>query len=109
VGRQDAVHLRDALLALERDGGVVVAEGIRRASGGDIVESALRAFSSYHPAPVLRSVPEGIVLCDTNLLFYYQNRLAAHGLAWDTIAPPGMLPARAPTFSPAPAVAGGAA
>ncbi len=63
---------------------------IRRASGGDIVEGALRAFASYHQAPVLRSTPEGVVLCDTNLLFYYQNRLAGHGLAWDVIAPPGL-------------------
>jgi glycerol-3-phosphate O-acyltransferase len=87
---RDVVHLRGALLALEREGGVVVGAVVRRASGGDIVESALRAFASYHQAPVLRSTPEGIVLCDTNLLFYYQNRLAAHGLAWDALAPPGM-------------------
>jgi glycerol-3-phosphate O-acyltransferase len=93
---RDAVHLRDALLALEREGGVIVGDEVRRASGGDIVESAMRAFGSYHPAPVLRSAPEGIVLSDTNLLFYYQNRLAAHGLAWDTLAPPGQLPTRAP-------------
>jgi len=94
---RDAVLLRDELLAVEREGGVVVGEAVRRASGGDIVEVALRAFASYHTAPVLRSGPEGIVLCDTNLLFYYQNRLAAHGLAWDVIAPPGTLPSRRPS------------
>jgi len=106
---RDAVRLRDALLALEREGGVVVSDVVRKASGGDIVESAVRAFSSYHPAPVLRSVPEGIVLCDTNLLFYYQNRLAAHGLAWDTLAPPGQLPSRAPAPPAHAATSGGAA
>ena len=31
-----------------------------------------------------------LVLRDTRLLFYYQNRLAAHGLAFDAIAPQGM-------------------
>jgi hypothetical protein len=25
---------------------------------------------------------DGIALCDPSLLFYYQNRLAAHGVAW---------------------------
>ena len=104
---RDAVRLRDQLLALEREGGVRLSEAIRKASGGDIVEGALRAFAGYHKAPVLRSEPEGIVLSDTNLLFYYQNRLAGHGLAWDVIAPPGMLPARAPTVAAQPA--GGAA
>jgi glycerol-3-phosphate O-acyltransferase len=81
---------------------------IRRASGGDIVEGALRAFASYHQAPVLRSVPEGLVLCDTNLLFYYQNRLAGHGLAWDVIAPPG-LPRTTASAVRAAATSGGAA
>lgn len=104
---RDAVRLRDQLLALEREGGVRLSETLRKASGGDIVEGALRAFAGYHKAPVLRSEPEGIVLSDTNLLFYYQNRLAGHGLAWDVIAPPGMLPARAPTVAAQPA--GGAA
>jgi len=28
-----------------------------------------------------------LLLYDTRLLFYYQNRLAAHGLAYDVIAP----------------------
>ncbi len=80
---------------------------VRRASGGDIVEGAVRAFASYHQAPVLRSVPEGIVLCDTNLLFYYQNRLAGHGLAWDVIAPPGL--PRTPSTTLGAAATGGAA
>jgi glycerol-3-phosphate O-acyltransferase len=92
----EVVKLRDTLLALEHDGEVTVSDTVRRASGGDIVEGALRAFAGYHTTPVLSSVPEGILICDTNLLFFYQNRLAAHGLAWDAIAPPGMPPARPP-------------
>jgi glycerol-3-phosphate O-acyltransferase len=90
----DVAARRDRLLALERAGEIVCAPLLRKASGGDIVEGALRAFAGYHSAPVLRSRPDGLVLSDTNLLFYYQNRLAAHGLAWDVIAPPGAAPAR---------------
>ena len=103
---REAVRLRDALLALEREDGVRVGDMVRKASGGDIVEAALRAFGGYHTSPVLRSVPEGIVICDTNLLFYYQNRLAGHGLAWDVIAPPGLPPTRRPAAA---SNAGGAA
>ncbi|APR83327.1 Glycerol-3-phosphate acyltransferase [Minicystis rosea] len=103
---RDVVRLRDELLALESEGYVRVSDVVRRASGGDIVEGALRAFAGYHTSPVLRSTPEGVALCDTNLLFYYQNRLAAHGLAWDVIAPPGMQPARPPSVA---RTAGGAA
>jgi glycerol-3-phosphate O-acyltransferase len=106
---RDVVRLRDELLALERDGAVRASDTVRRASGGDLVEAALRAFAGYHTSPVLRGTPEGIVPCDTNLLFYYQNRLAAHGLAWDVIAPPGSPPARAPSAAARAAVAGGAA
>jgi glycerol-3-phosphate O-acyltransferase len=62
------------------------------------VELALAAFAGYHAQPVLASRPDGIASVDPNLLFYYQNRLAAHGMAWDVIAPPGMAPAKPPTF-----------
>ncbi len=88
----DVARLRDRLLALERAGEILVGEDVRRASGGDVVERALRAFAGYHSAPVLAPRPDGIAICDTNLLFYYQNRLAAHGVAWDLIAPPGHAP-----------------
>lgn len=91
---RDIAALRDQLLEVERAGQVRVSSLLRTASGGDLLEGALRAFGGYHASPVLISRPEGITLSDTNLLFYYQNRLAAHGLAWDVIAPPGMLPAR---------------
>jgi glycerol-3-phosphate O-acyltransferase len=103
----DVAARRDHLVALERAGEIRCADNIRTASGGDIVESALRAFAGYHSAPVLRSKPDGICLSDTNLLFYYQNRLAAHGLAWDVIAPTGAPPTR-PLAGKGPAADGGA-
>jgi glycerol-3-phosphate O-acyltransferase len=113
---RDVVALRDELRALELDGDIVLGDYLRSASGGDIVERALRAFQGFHASPVLVSKPEGITLCDTNLLFYYQNRLAAHGVVWDVISPPGMPPfgsrhARPQSLgegSPAPALANGA-
>ncbi|WP_437952207.1 1-acyl-sn-glycerol-3-phosphate acyltransferase [Sorangium sp. So ce296] len=86
----DVMALCDRLRALEQQGCVVLGEDVRLGSGGDIVERALRAFAGYHATPVLDSRPDGIAICDTNLLFYYQNRLAAHGVAWDVIAPPGV-------------------
>jgi glycerol-3-phosphate O-acyltransferase len=109
---RDVAELRDRLLELERAGRVVVSDYIRTNSGGDLVARAMRTFAGYHSSPVLIPKPEGITLSDTNLLFYYQNRLAAHGLAWDVIAPPGALPARpisaAATGKPARAEGGAA-
>jgi len=94
----DVVRLRDRLIELEKRGKILVTDFLRRASGGDIVERALSAFAGYHAHPVLTQRPDGIAIVDPNLLFYYQNRLAAHGMAWDVIAPPGMAPAKPPSF-----------
>lgn len=47
-----------------------------------LVDEAVRAWSGYHTNPVLRPVEGGYMLCDTNLLLYYQNRLAVSGLAF---------------------------
>ena len=52
-----------------------------------VLDSALRAFAGYHTNPVLGVGATDLVLEDTRLLFYYQNRLAAHGLAFDAIKP----------------------
>ena len=72
---EDAVHCSRAWSIAESD-------SMRECSGGDIVAQAMRAFRGYHTAPVIEPRPDGIGLHDTNLLFYYQNRLAAHGLGW---------------------------
>lgn len=94
----DVVRLRDRLVELEKREKIRLSDYLRRSSGGDLVERALAAFAGYHAQPVLDPRPEGIAIVDPNLLFYYQNRLAAHGMAWDVIAPPGMAPARPPSF-----------
>lgn len=85
----DIVRQRDKLRSMEKQGRVVLGDIVRTASGGDILERALQAFSGFHATQVLASRSDGIGICDTNLLFYYQNRLAAHGVGWDVIAPPG--------------------
>jgi glycerol-3-phosphate O-acyltransferase len=78
---REVVRLRDQLVDLERAGQVRLVDTMRRASGGDIVAQAMAAFSGYHRQPVIAPRPDGIALRDTSLLFYYQNRLGAHGLA----------------------------
>jgi glycerol-3-phosphate O-acyltransferase len=45
----------------------------------------LRAFSGYHTTSVLEPRGPDLVIVDPRLIFYYQNRLAAHGLAADFI------------------------
>ncbi|MEM9693568.1 MAG: 1-acyl-sn-glycerol-3-phosphate acyltransferase, partial [Myxococcota bacterium] len=79
----DVTRIRDQLLDLETNGLVHLAGSIRHASGGDIVAQAMAAFSGYHSQPVISPRKDGIGLSDPKLLFYYQNRIAAHGLAYD--------------------------
>ncbi|WP_394836185.1 1-acyl-sn-glycerol-3-phosphate acyltransferase [Pendulispora rubella] len=74
-------------------GEIVLAPTVRAAKGEAILAEALRAFSGYHANEVITPRGSDLVLADTRLLFYYQNRLAAHGLAADLIAPPGVRPA----------------
>jgi len=81
----DVRALKDRLLEKEKRGEVVCGDFVRSASGGDLLEQALRAFAGYHTNPVLESRREGVSVQDPMLLFYYQNRLASHGLAWDVL------------------------
>ena len=91
---REVVRVRDALLALEREGGVRRrATRVRRASGRRHRRERARARSAATTRRrCCARCPRASCSRDTNLLFYYQNRLAAHGLAWDVIAPPGMQP-----------------
>ena len=72
--------------ALEADHKLVLAPQLA-APPKQVLETALRAFAGYHTTPVIASGATDLVLEDTRLLFYYQNRLAAHGLAFDAIKP----------------------
>jgi glycerol-3-phosphate O-acyltransferase len=75
------------ICALEDQGEIVTAPGLRGKRGASVLDDALRAFAGYHTQEVLAPRGSELVLRDTRLLFYYQNRLAAHGLAFDAIAP----------------------
>jgi glycerol-3-phosphate O-acyltransferase len=97
-------RLRDRARDLEARGGIVLGPRLGRASGRDILDEALRAFSGYHTTPVLEPRGDSLLLVDTRLIFYYQNRLAAHGLAADLVGPrlaPGLRSPRDGTGKPA--------
>ena len=90
---EDVDLLVERLNRLEAKGEIVVSPTMKGKRGDAIVDDALRAFAGYHTNEVLAPRGEELVLRDTRLLFYYQNRLAAHGLAFDAIAPAGVRPA----------------
>jgi glycerol-3-phosphate O-acyltransferase len=90
---EDVDLLMERLSALEARGEIVVSPTMKGKRGDAVVDDALRAFAGYHTNEVLAPRGGELVLRDTRLLFYYQNRLAAHGLAFDAIAPPGTAPA----------------
>jgi glycerol-3-phosphate O-acyltransferase len=85
----DVDRLLVKVRAMEQNDAIVVADNLKGASGAEVIDRALRAFAGYHTHPVLEPRGSDLVLADTRLLFYYQNRLAAHpaGLAVDFIAP----------------------
>ncbi len=71
---------------LEDRGAAVLGPGMRGASAATIIDAATRAWSGYHSNAVLRPAQGGVVLGDTNLLLYYQNRLAVSGLGFHPAA-----------------------
>jgi glycerol-3-phosphate O-acyltransferase len=84
---REVLRIRDELLDRERSGAVRLSSSVSKCSGGDIVSQAMRAFRGYHTTPVIESRADGVALRDTNLLFYYQNRLCEHGLGWNPHRP----------------------
>jgi glycerol-3-phosphate O-acyltransferase len=90
---EDVDVLLDRLNMLESRGEIVVSPTMKGKKGDAILDDALRAFAGYHTNEVLAPRGSELVLRDTTLLFYYQNRLAAHGLSFDAIAPAGTRPA----------------
>jgi glycerol-3-phosphate O-acyltransferase len=81
----DVEKLRDRAAELETRGEIVLGQAVRRARGDAILDEALRAFAGYHTTPVLEARGADLVLEDTRLVFYYQNRLAGHGLGADLL------------------------
>jgi glycerol-3-phosphate O-acyltransferase len=91
VPRAELAEDIDKLLARVRDeearGKLVIGPGLANKPGDEVLHDALRAFAGYHTNEVLSPRGSDLLLYDTRLLFYYQNRLAAHGLSYDVIAP----------------------
>ena len=85
----DVGKLLERVREMELRHEIVLAPNLTGLGGREVIDAALRAFSGYHTHPVLEPRGDDLVLADTRLLFYYQNRLAAHGggLAVDFIAP----------------------
>jgi len=74
--------LLEKLRALEANAKIVLTPALSQRAT-HILDAALHAFAGYHTNPVIGAGATDLVLEDTRLLFYYQNRLAAHGLAFD--------------------------
>jgi len=83
----DIERLASRARAMEDRGEIVLAPTVRAGNGEAILSEAIRAFTGYHAHAVLEPRGDDLLLVDNRLLFYYQNRLAAHGLAADFIAP----------------------
>jgi glycerol-3-phosphate O-acyltransferase len=80
-------ELLGELKKLDEQGKVVLGATLRNASGEQAIDAAMRAFLGYHTEAVLTQKGDKLLLSDTRLLFYYQNRLAGHGLAVDHLSP----------------------
>jgi glycerol-3-phosphate O-acyltransferase len=104
---EDVDVMLERIATLEEKGAIVMAPALKGKRGDVVVGDALRAFAGYHTQEVLAPRGNELVLRDTRLLFYYQNRLAAHGLAFDAIAPKGMPAARRVGAVPPPKKADG--
>ena len=69
----------------------LVASDSLDAPAEDVLERALRSFSTYHDVPVLAARGSEIVIGDPRLLYFYRNRLDGYGL----LGAPSLLPAEA--------------
>jgi glycerol-3-phosphate O-acyltransferase len=100
---ESVARLRDRALELQSQGKILLGPRLAHATGYEILDEAMRAFSGYHTTPVLEPRGDSLLLADTRLLLYYQNRLASHGLAVDLAAPTSRARARASVSRPPPA------
>jgi glycerol-3-phosphate O-acyltransferase len=91
VPRKDLLADLDQLLQKVQEGEarqeLVLGPSVAKHDASSVLDEALRALSGYHSSAAIVADGANLVLTDTRLLFYYQNRLAAHGLAYDAIAP----------------------
>ncbi len=75
--------LRDRARERAHQGKVRLAPSLELDDGPGIVAAELKGFTGYHEHRVIEQRGQDLFLQNTRLLFYYQNRLVAHGLAYD--------------------------
>ncbi len=68
--------------ALEDTDRLVLAPGVRHARPEELIDESVRAWSGYHTRPVLTRTDGGFMIGETNLVLYYQNRLAVSGIGF---------------------------
>jgi glycerol-3-phosphate O-acyltransferase len=83
-------RLVEELHALERDHRIGLSEELRGASGADVVARGLEGLGTYHTTRIATRRGNEIVVQDSDLLFYYRNRLEGYGL----LGAPRMAPPR---------------
>jgi glycerol-3-phosphate O-acyltransferase len=71
------------LLELENREAIALSSAVRGATATEVLNDAERALNGYHSHAIIRSREQGVALLDPKVLLYYQNRLAAHGVAWN--------------------------
>ncbi|MBP9112997.1 MAG: 1-acyl-sn-glycerol-3-phosphate acyltransferase [Polyangiaceae bacterium] len=76
-------RLHEALRELADKDAIRLAPRVDKFIPETILEDALRAFGGYHSQEVIGRRGDDLMLVHTRLLFYYQNRLAAHGVVPD--------------------------
>jgi len=79
---EEVEKVQARVVDLERRGAIVLSSSVRGATGAELLRDAERALNGYHSSEVLRTRDAGVALLEPKLLLYYQNRLAAHGVAW---------------------------
>ncbi len=84
---RDVAALRDRVLELDRAGRALLGRSLRAATGDEILGEAIRAWRGAHASTVIEERGGELAIGGAPLVFYYQNRLAAHGVALDVLAP----------------------
>lgn len=74
--------LADRARAMEDAQQIALAPGLREARPAQLIDEAVRAWGGYHTRAVLMRADGGFTLGETNLVLYYQNRLAVSGLGF---------------------------
>ena len=73
-------RVMDELRRLERRGGILLGDNLAQADAAAILDRALHMFRTFHFSQAISEEDGRIFPQDTNLIFYYQNRLTHYGL-----------------------------